>query len=440
MELDGGASEPLLENHLLPPLKLRPSRSTSKSRSRHRLPGSHESDDDDDDGEGTDTVGTELPGLPPIAASYSAPVMPTVSPDPTVSLSTVALPGAQSSLNVMALDRAPRSALKQGRPNPWESSNRKTFKPIITIGKTGGAPPPGSAGRKRTLSLPFGQLRRSLAIPERYVIPPLFSADASSAFRCGTLCVGSAIDVKEVYQHYSALGMQCTAYKDGLNVVVHCLHHNADEDSDSHAFYFMYGSIVLWNFDKYQEARLIAETRALFSRGTLDEPESEDFGYIYIALDGVNKPHISKDIINLTTTDVMEKLAVSFGLAQSSKLSVFEHNTESTIASTRHIPEQLAATGHISLSRNEISRRVGQLFVDRSQVNLHSDMLDTPAFFWDEAEWEPLYQRTAKYMEIEKRVSVLNHRLDIIADLFDMLASEMHEKHASNLEIIVIVL
>jgi uncharacterized Rmd1/YagE family protein len=43
-------------------------------------------------------------------------------------------------------------------------------------------------------------------------------------------------------------------------------------------------------------------------------------------------------------------------------------------------------------------------------------------------------------MEIEKRVSVLNHRLDIIANLFDMLASEMHQKHATNLEIIVIVL
>jgi uncharacterized Rmd1/YagE family protein len=71
---------------------------------------------------------------------------------------------------------------------------------------------------------------------------------------------------------------QCTAYKDGLNVVVHCLHHNADEDSDSHAFYFMYGSIVLWNFDRREEGRLIAETRSLFSRGTLDDPEAEDFG------------------------------------------------------------------------------------------------------------------------------------------------------------------
>jgi hypothetical protein len=65
----------------------------------------------------------------------------------------------------------------------------------------------------------------------------------------------------------------------------------------------------------------------------------------------------------------MNQLAVSFGLGQSAKLSVFERTTESTIANTRHIPEELAATGHISLSRNEISRRVGQLFVDRSQVN-----------------------------------------------------------------------
>lgn len=117
--------------------------------------------------------------------------------------------------------------------------------------------------------------------------------------------------------------------------------------------------------------------------------------------------------------------------------------------------------------------RVGQLFVDRSSVNLHSDMLDTPDFFWEvlapaeggaraaacavrgpptcarvtprapalqDDEWEPLYQKTAKYLEIEKRVNVLNHRLDIIKDLFDMLASEMHAKHATNLEVIVIVL
>lgn len=63
------------------------------------------------------------------------------------------------------------------------------------------------------------------------------------------------------------------------------------------------------------------------------------------------KPHIHKDVIHLTTSEVMEKLAVSFGLAQSAKLGVFERTTESTIANTRAIPEQLAHSGKISLSR-----------------------------------------------------------------------------------------
>jgi len=278
-------------------------------------------------------------------------------------------------------------------------------------------------------------------------MPSIFSSSSAhdiqalSAFRCGTSCIGAALDVKEVYNYYqSNLNYQCTAYKDGLNVVVHCLHHDASADSDSHAFYFMYGSLVLWNFTAAREAALIQEARSLFTRGTLEEAEVDDFGYVYDANTVDAKSHIYKDVIHLTTTDIMEKLAVSFGLAQSAKLSVFEQTTESTISNTRHIPEQLAHTGKISLSRKEISMRVGQLFVDRSQVNLHSDMLDTPDFFWEDDEWEPLYQRTAKYMEIEKRVSVLNHRLDIIADLFDMLASEMHAKHASTLEIIIIVL
>jgi len=257
--------------------------------------------------------------------------------------------------------------------------------------------------------------------------------------RCGALCVGAAIDVKEVFTHHSALGLRCTAYKDGLNVVVHCQHATEDDVDDAHAYYFQYGCVVLWNFTPQGESRIIEQTRRLFAREPHAQPEVDDFAYVL--LDQADaKPHVHKDVIYLSSGDSMEKLAVSFGLGQSAKLSVFERTTEMTIAETRHIPEQLAAGGSISLSRNEISMRVGQLFVDRSQVNLHSDMLDTPAFFWEEAEWEPLYQRTAKYMEIEKRVSVLNHRLDIIADLFDMLASEMHAKHASNLEIIIIVL
>jgi uncharacterized Rmd1/YagE family protein len=286
-----------------------------------------------------------MPELPQIHTSLSEPLaLPSV-------VSALALP-------VEPFRRAnPRATDTHRRPNPWEHANRKTFKPIITIGAQ---LPLGLPALRRparaNFALPFIQqrkLERQGSRPERIAAPSsLYTVSDTTldAHRCGTLCVGAAIDVREVYTYYMSLGVQCTAYKDGLDVVVHCLHVNDDEDSDSHAFYFMYGSMVLWNFDSRGENRLIAESRKLFSRGTLEDPEVDDFGFVYVSGPDA-KPHIHKDVIHLTTSDVMEKLAVSFGLAQSAKLSVFERTTESTIADTRHIPEQLANSGKISLSR-----------------------------------------------------------------------------------------
>ncbi len=81
-----------------------------------------------------------------------------------------------------------------------------------------------------------------------------------------------------------------------------------------------------------------------------------------------------------------------------------------------------------------------QLFVDRASINLHSDILDHPEFFWEDDEWLSLYLRASKYLEIDRRAEVLNKRLDIIKELFDMLASELHQSHSNKLEWIVIIL
>jgi|TARA_B100000795_G_C22778708_1_gene431225 uncharacterized Rmd1/YagE family protein len=100
----------------------------------------------------------------------------------------------------------------------------------------------------------------------------------------------------------------------------------------------------------------------------------------------------------------------------------------------------MARDGKVSLGRKQITMQLGQLFVDRASINLHSDILDNPDYFWEDDEWLPAYARVAKYLEITRRAEVLNKRLDIIKELFDMLASEYHNSHASMLEWIIIVL
>lgn len=128
---------------------------------------------------------------------------------------------------------------------------------------------------------------------------------------------------------------------------------------------------------------------------------------------------IAHDVITLSSSSHEEKLALSFALAQSTKLDVFEERVDARIISSKHIPFNLATTGSLSTkyAQNDISKLIGQLFIELADVNLHSDMLDEPDFFWDNDEFEPQYRRMLKYLHVSKRVTLLNKRLDLLREL-----------------------
>eukprot|EP01068_Selenidium_serpulae_P006656 Selendium_serpulae@DN4467_c0_g1_i2.p1 len=151
-------------------------------------------------------------------------------------------------------------------------------------------------------------------------------------------------------------------------------------------------------------------------------------------------PMIKQDRITLNTSDPFEMLAYSYAFAQSCKLTTFETVVDETILDTRALPEGLAATGKITSSREDLSKRMGELFISRFYINLHTDILDTPDIFWDFDEFSDHYKCCRAYLEIPKRVSILNQRLDIIKDLYDMLNNELTIQHGYKLEWIVIYL
>ena len=43
---------------------------------------------------------------------------------------------------------------------------------------------------------------------------------------------------------------------------------------------------------------------------------------------------------------------------------------------------ELARTGTIPLSSKEMSKRIGALIVQKNMVNLETDILETPEYFW----------------------------------------------------------
>ncbi len=78
--------------------------------------------------------------------------------------------------------------------------------------------------------------------------------------------------------------------------------------------------------------------------------------------------------------------------------------------------------------------------MERNFINVHAEMLDTPEFFWNHPELEPFYRRTAHYLDVNKRIEVLNKRLGVVHELFEILSNELNHQHSSRLELIIISL
>lgn len=77
----------------------------------------------------------------------------------------------------------------------------------------------------------------------------------------------------------------------------------------------------------------------------------------------------------------------------------------------------MAMSGSLKLRRADALRLTGKLFKLRRDVNLVSNVLDTPELFWSEASLKGLYDACREYFEIDQRAQVLNEKLSVASDL-----------------------
>ena len=149
---------------------------------------------------------------------------------------------------------------------------------------------------------------------------------------------------------------------------------------------------------------------------------------------------LDKNEVSVTEDSIFAKLSIAYAVAQSVKLGSLEDSCNQLIKNTTPIQQELANKGSVSLSKLSIAKSMGELFRERYLVNLSSEVLDTPEFFWRRPKYEHLYLITANFQDIETRQKILNKKLDIIQDLYSILSQELNHINSSRLEIIVILL
>ncbi|XP_076452697.1 uncharacterized protein LOC143288232 [Babylonia areolata] len=209
-------------------------------------------------------------------------------------------------------------------------------------------------------------------------------------------------------------------------------------------FFFRDGSAVFWSMPDVERKEVLKFIRKhdigrYAPSLILRENEEMDLKYMQ------GPSGVSGDTLQLKEGQeegqtTLEKYTFSNALAQSVKLAIWEATLETFVDSIEHVTEDLRDGRKIGMSRREVLRKTGELFTLRHLINLSSDLLDTPDFYWDRAGLEPLYMALCNHLDMARRTRVMNEKLSHCCELTELLSSHLNDAHHTRLEVMIIVL
>ena len=254
--------------------------------------------------------------------------------------------------------------------------------------------------------------------------------------RCSSYCTASAYNISLLVKTLIDGGFEPQYFDD----VVYATKDSGGEDRRTiDIFYFPFGCLTIWGATESEESFIVDEISSV----EIDSVSAAMSDLIYFRYDdSITKTCIDeeKNEVILNDHSPFVKLSMSHAFAQSVKLNILENSVSDLLDKTSHIHKELAVRGKVSLSKKEIAKQIGMLFNERYSVNLHSDILDVPEFFWRRPRYEPLYLMAAAFQDIQVRHNILNHRLDMVHELYNILSSELSHIHSTRLEVIIIAL
>ncbi|XP_038194937.1 required for meiotic nuclear division protein 1 homolog [Arvicola amphibius] len=232
--------------------------------------------------------------------------------------------------------------------------------------------------------------------------------------------------------------------RDAANILVMGVENAAKEGDPGTIFLFREGVTVFWNVkDKTVKhvMQVLERHETQPYEVALVHWENEELNYM--KTEGQSKLHRGEIKLNseLDLDDsILEKFAFSNALCLSVKLAIWEATLDKFIESIQSIPEALKAGKKVKLSHKEVMQKMGELFALRHRINLSSDFLMTPDFYWDRANLEELYDKTCQFLSITRRVKVMNEKLQHCMELTDLMRNHLNEKRALRLEWMIVIL
>ncbi|MDR3504002.1 MAG: RMD1 family protein [Legionella sp.] len=252
---------------------------------------------------------------------------------------------------------------------------------------------------------------------------------------CLSFCIAKSIDLSRIDAYFKNSPSEFSSLKTRDVVKL------TSNTNQNHTIYvFKNGTVVSWGVKRYQINDYLNTIKQL-----QDKPVTmsvHDEFHFQAGEKTTIEPHDFFDVDCLTIEDDSDelKLSLSYGFSQSVKLQYFETIIDALIEKYNPMILNLSHTGEMEISRNQIQQIIGEILGAKSEMNLISNFLYHPKYFWQHPTLEQHFSMLERYLHIQRRVNAINHRLDTLNEIFEMFNGYLDNRHGHNLEIIIIVL
>jgi uncharacterized Rmd1/YagE family protein len=252
---------------------------------------------------------------------------------------------------------------------------------------------------------------------------------------CLSFCIANKTDLTALDNYYkkNQPTYDSTKSRDQLKLT-------AFDNKQNLIYIFKNGTVVSWGVKRHQ-----IKAHLDIIRPFTDKPISlhvhDEFSYQRDDITAI-KPHdyFDVDCLRIDSDNEELKLSLSYGFSQSVKLQYFETILETLIEKYTPFIHRLANKGGIGISRRQILHVIGDILAAQSEMNLVSNFLSHPKYFWRHPTLEVNFIMLERYLHVQRRANAINHRLDTLNEIFDMLNGFLENRHSHNLEIIIIFL
>ncbi|HVT28342.1 MAG TPA: RMD1 family protein [Lacipirellulaceae bacterium] len=199
---------------------------------------------------------------------------------------------------------------------------------------------------------------------------------------------------------------------------------------------YRYGAAVFFDVTEDAKQRFLRQLFPLVSQ-IYERPETEE---VRITVNPQAREGVEGGAVVVKDASTERLQVVAAALAKSVALAQYERDIAGTFDRIEPFAVQLERSGRPGRYMRPMLRHIGQALLNEQKMVARVEVIDRPEILWDRPDLEQLYLRLEDEFELRERMTILDHKLELISRTVGTTLDLLQKRRSSRLEWYIVAL